>query len=63
MSSPRADMSWPQGDFDFVESQDSNQCGCDKQRSRHSGSILVTELSCALACELQEGGKGFHRQW
>jgi len=63
MSSPRADMSWTQCDFSSMESQNSDQCGCDKQRSRHSGSILVTELSCALACELQEGGKGFHRQW
>ena len=62
MSSPRADMSWPQGDFDFVESQDSNQCGCDKQRSRHSdikvlkisnwvhafGEASFTSLACCL---------------
>ena len=40
MSSPRADMSWPQGDFGSMELQDSDQYGCTKQR--HSESVIVT---------------------
>jgi hypothetical protein len=59
MGSPRADMSWPQGGFGSMESHDSDQCGCDKQRSRHSESVIVTELPCALACELQKGDEDF----
>jgi len=48
-------MSWPQCDVGSMESQNSDQCGCYKQGSRHSESILVTKLPCALARELQEG--------
>ena len=40
MGSPRADMSWPQGDFGSMELQDSDQYGCTKQR--HSESVIVT---------------------
>jgi len=57
MGSPRADMSWPQGDFGSMELQDSDQYGCTKQR--HSESVIVTELSCGLAFELQNGAEDF----
>jgi len=57
MGSPRADMSWPQGDFGSMEFQDSDQYGCTKQR--HSESVIVTELSCGLAFELQNGAEDF----
>ena len=59
LGGPRADMYCPQGDFGSMESHDSDQYGCNKQRSSHSESVIVTESPCALACEWQKGAEDF----